>query len=56
MFILNCKILALMAPSEPVTEFQFEKPKRKKYCTNIGNDKQEEADALLHDTTSHIQC
>ena len=49
----NFKILAKVVPKKSLTEILLE---RKKKWTNKENDKQEEADSLLHDTTSHTQC
>ena len=50
--IQNLKTLALIEAEKSVTEiFIGEKEK----WTNKGNDKQEEADSLLHNTTSYTQ-
>ena len=50
--IQNLKTLALIEAEKPVTEiFIGEKEK----WTNKENDKQEEADFLLHNTTSYTQ-
>ena len=50
--IQNLKTLALIGVEKSVTEIlSGEKEKR----TNKGNSKQEEADSLLHITTSHTQ-
>ena len=50
--IQNLKILALIEAEKSVTEsFIGEKEK----WTNKGNDKQEEADSLLHNTTSYTK-
>ena len=52
MCIQSLKTLALIEAKQFVTENLLgEKEKR----TNKGNDKHEEADSLLHNTTSHSQ-
>ena len=52
MCIQNLKTLAFIEAEKPVTEFFIgEKVK----WTNNGTDKQEEADSLLHCTTSYTQ-
>ena len=51
-YIQNLKTLALIEAEKSVTKiFIGEKEK----WTNKGNDKQEEADSLLHNTTSYTQ-
>ena len=50
--IQNLKTLALIGAEISVTEIFI--GEREKW-TNKGNDKQEEADSLLHNTTSHTQ-
>ena len=50
--IQNLKTLALIGAEISVTVFFI--GEREKW-TNKGNDKQEEADSLLHNTTSHTQ-
>ena len=53
MCIQNLKTLALIGSEKSVTKsFIGEKEK----WMNIGNDKLEHADSLLHDTNSHTQC
>ena len=50
--IQNLKTLALIEAEESVTEFFIGE---KENWTNNGNDKQEEADSLLQNTTSYTQ-
>ena len=52
--IQNLKTLALIKANKSVTNFFFIGEKEKR--TNKGNDKHKEAESLLHDTTTHIQC
>ena len=53
MFIQNFKILVAVGPKKSLTKNSIgEKEKWK----NIGNNKHEDADCVLHNTTSHIQC
>ena len=52
MCIQNLKILAPIEAKKFVTENLFGD---KEKWTNEGNDKQQHADSLLHDTTSHTQ-
>ena len=47
----NLKTLALIAGEKSVMDF-YEKDK----WANKENDKHEDADSLLHNTTSHTQC
>ena len=51
-YIQNLKTLALIEAEKSVTEIIFGE---KEKWTNNGNDKQEEADDLLHNTTSYTQ-
>ena len=46
------KILTIAVSWRPLTEISL---KTKKEWPNKGNDKQEESDTLLHDTTSHTK-
>ena len=48
----NLKTLALIEAEKSVTENLI---REKEKWTNKGNGKQQEADSLLHDTTSHTQ-
>ena len=50
--IQNLKTLAVIGAENSVTKSFIGK---KEKWTNKGNDKQEEADSLLHNTTSHTQ-
>ena len=52
MCIQNLKTLALIEAKKFVTENLLEEKEKR---TNKGNDMQEKADSLLHDTTSHTQ-
>ena len=52
MCIQNLKTLALIEAEKYVTENLLGE---KEKWTNKGNDKQQHADSLLHNTTSHIQ-
>ena len=52
MCIQNLKTLGLIEAKKFVTENLFGD---KEKWTNKGNDKQQHADSLLHDTTSHTQ-
>ena len=52
MCIQNLKTLALTEANKFVTENLFGD---KEKWTNKGNDKQQHADSLLHNTTSHTQ-
>ena len=52
MCIQNLKTLVLTESKKFVTENLFGD---KEKWTNKGNDKQQHADSLLHDTTSHTQ-
>ena len=51
-YIQNLKTLALIEVEKSVTESFFGE---KENWTNKGNDNQEEADSLLHNTTSYTQ-
>ena len=53
MCIQNLKTLALIESEKYVTENLLGDQKKK--WTNKGNDKQQHADSLLHNTTSHTQ-
>ena len=53
MCIQNLKTLALIEAEKYVTENLLGDQKKK--WTNKGNDKQQHADSLLHNTTSHTQ-
>ena len=53
MLIQNFKILGAVVPEKSSTKnFTGEKEK----WTNKGNVKHEDADSVLHNTTSHTQC
>ena len=53
MFIQNFKILGEVGLEKSLTkDFIGEKEK----WTNKGNDKHEDADSFLHDTSDHTQC
>ena len=50
---MKFQILGAVVPEKSLTKnFIGEKEK----WTNKGNDKHEDADSVLHNTTSHIQC
>ena len=53
MFVPNFKILGEAVAEKSVTKnFIWEKEK----WTNKGNDKHENAESLLHNTSNHTQC
>ena len=51
MFVQNFKILGVVVPEKSLT-----KKTKKKKKTNKGNDKHEDAESLLHNTTCITQC
>ena len=53
MFVPNFKILGAIVPEKSVTKYFIEE---KEKWTNKGNDKQDDAESVLHDTSSYIQC
>ena len=54
MFIRNFKNLGAVVPENSLTK-KIIGEKEKKW-TNKGNDKHGDADSVLHNTTSYIQC
>ena len=53
MFVPNFKILVAVVPEKSLTK---NVTGGKEKWTNKLNDKHKDADSLLHNTTSHIQC
>ena len=51
MFVQNFKILSAVVPEKSLTKILLEKEK----WTNKGNDKHEDADFVLHHTSSRTQ-
>ena len=52
MFVQNLKVLGVVVPEKSVTKYFIGE---KEKWANEGNDKHEDADSLLHNTSSHTQ-